>query len=407
MKEEKAALGKKGKISRVVIIILDSVGIGELPDAHKYYDEGSNTLKNTADIVGGLYLPNLSQLGLGNIIEVKGVSPVAQPLAAYGRMIERSAGKDTTTGHWELMGLYLPKPFPTYPKGFPREIMDSFEKKIQRKVLGNKAASGTEIIKELGEEHLKTGYPIVYTSADSVFQIAAHEDVIPCIKLYEMCEMAWKILNGKKLIGRVIARPFIGKPGHFERTERRKDFSIAPPEKTILDYALENEVEVVGIGKIGEIFNFRGISITVHTKNNMDGVSQTVNFMKKVPSGIIFANLVDFDMLWGHRNDPHGYAQGLEDADKRLPEILGLLKEDDVLVITADHGCDPTTPSTDHSREYVPLLVYGKRIKPISLGTRKTFADVGKSIAHFLDFEVPTQGESFAAEILGLWHEGL
>jgi len=387
-------------ISRVIILILDSVGIGELPDAAKYGDEGSNTLVNTAESVGGINLPNLEKLGLGNITGIKGVSKAEQPLAAYGKLAERSAGKDTTTGHWELMGLYLSEPFPTYPDGFPDEIIRRFEDKINREVLGNKPASGTEIIKELGEEHIKTGNPIVYTSADSVFQIAAHKNTIPLDELYEMCKIARKILKDKHRVGRVIARPFIGEPGNFQRTAERKDFSVEPPGKTVLEYAFDNGLEVIAIGKIAELFGFRGISEAIHTENNMDGIDQTIKAMQKKKSGIIFTNLVDFDMLWGHRNDPEGYGKGLETVDERLPDILKLLKADDVLIITADHGCDPTTTSTDHSREYVPLLVYGDRIKPVNLGTRETFADVGKTISDLLGFDAPVEGISFASKIL-------
>lgn len=388
------------RFSRAIIIVLDSVGVGELPDAGQYGDKGSNTLKNTADFISGIELPNLAELGLGNIIEVKGVPPVPNPNAAFAKMAEKSAGKDSTTGHWELMGLYLPKPFPTYPHGFPPEIIDAFEQKIGRQVLGNKAASGTEIIKELGKEHVRTGFPIVYTSADSVFQIAAHEDVIPPPELYAMCEKARKLLTGNHNVGRIIARPFAGEPGRFQRTERRKDFSLEPPEKTVLDYAAENDVKVVAIGKIGELFRFRGICTNVHTKDNVEGVDQILEYMKRIESGIIFANLVDFDMLWAHRNDPQSYARGLEYFDRRLPEVLHLLKEDDVLVITADHGCDPTTASTDHSREYVPLLVIGEKIKAVDLGTRETFADLGKTIADLLGFKAPVEGRSFAPEVV-------
>lgn len=400
MVKQQLPKSSRGRISRVIIIVLDSVGIGELPDAERYHDLGSNTLRNTAKFVGGLNVPNLTMLGLGNILEVKGVNRVSNPRAAYGRMTERSAGKDTTTGHWELMGLYLQKPFPTYSEGFPKELIDAFEKEIGRRILGNKPASGTEIIEELGDEHLRTGYPIVYTSADSVFQIAAHEDIIPVVNLYEMCEVARKILAGNNNVGRVIARPFAGKPGSFLRTESRKDFSLEPPQNTVLDYAVKDGIEVVGIGKIGELFNFRGISKNLHTKNNADGINQTLNYMKELPEGIIFTNLVDFDMLWGHRNDPINYAREIERFDQRLPDIIKSLNDNDVLIITADHGCDPTTISTDHSREYVPLLVLGKRVKPTNLGIRKTFADVGKSTADLLDFNAPVEGESFAADII-------
>jgi len=391
---------EKDSISRVIILILDSVGIGELPDAAKYGDEGSNTLVNTAQSVGGINLPNLEKLGLGNIASIKGVSKAEQPLAAYGKLAERSAGKDTTTGHWELMGLYLSKPFSTYPNGFPDEIIKKFEDEIGRKVLGNKPASGTEIIKELGEEHLKTGNPIVYTSADSVFQIAAHKSSITLNELYDMCKVARNILKGKHRVGRVIARPFIGEPGNFQRTAERKDFSVEPPDKTVLEYASDNGIKIIAIGKIGELFGFKGISEAIHTENNMDGIDQTIKAMQKEKWGIIFTNLVDFDMLWGHRNDPAGYAKGLETVDKRLPEVLKLLRTNDALIITADHGCDPTTESTNHSREYVPLLIYGDRIEPVDLGIRETFADVGKTISDLLGFDALVEGTSFASRIL-------
>jgi phosphopentomutase len=385
---------------RAIIVVLDSVGVGELPDAHLYQDQGSNTLANTAAFVHGLKLPNLQMLGLGNIADVQGVRPVRRPLGAYGKMAERSAGKDSTTGHWELMGLYLPKPFPTYPHGFPKIIIDTFEAAIGRNVLGNKAASGTEIIKELGQEHIRTGFPIVYTSADSVFQIAAHETIIAPDKLYEMCKIARRIMTGENSVGRVIARPFVGKPGSFKRTERRKDFSLEPPGKTVLDFALDNGIRVTGLGKIGELFGFRGLSANVHTDNNMDGLDKLIDSIQRQPDGIIFINLVEFDMLWGHRNDPVGYAKALADFDRRLPEILEKLHQEDILIITADHGCDPTTSSTDHSREYVPLIVYGLLTEAIDLGTRRTFADVGKSIADLLDFKAPVSGTSFAADLL-------
>ncbi|MDP3014701.1 MAG: phosphopentomutase [Candidatus Subteraquimicrobiales bacterium] len=392
---------QKQMFNRAIIIILDSVGVGELTDAYKYSDEGSNTLANTAKAVGGLNLPNFQKLGLGNIIDIEGVSPSKNPLASFGKMAEKSAGKDTTTGHWELMGLYLPKPFPVYPKGFPEEIINEFERRIGRKILWNKPASGTEIIKELGEKHLKPGCPIIYTSADSVFQIAAHEDIISLNELYKMCEVARDILKDEHNVCRVIARPFTGKPDTFVRTAERRDYSVKPPSKTVLDYAIDAGFKVYAVGKIGEIFANQGISKAVHTKNNMDGIDKTLEFMKNEDKGIIFANLVDFDMLWGHRNDPQGYAKGLKEVDKRVPELIERLKSSDVLIFTVDHGCDPTTPSTDHSREYVPLLVYGEKIKPgINLGIRKSFSDLGRTISELLGFPAPVEGESFAEMIV-------
>lgn len=382
------------------MIILDSVGVGALPDADRFGDAGVNTLVHVAEAVGGLALPNFKKMGLGNIVAIKGVLPVAEPLAAYGKMAEVSAGKDTTTGHWELMGLYLDKPFPTYPEGFPPEIIKPFEERIGRRVLYNRPASGTEIIKELGAEHVRTGCPIVYTSVDSVFQVAAHEEIISVEELYRICEVARGLLQDEHAVGRVIARPFTGKAGSFTRTPRRKDFSLKPPCLTVLDYAVSSGLKVYAVGKIAEIFGGRGISESTHTDNNMDTADKTLDHMKKLDKGIIFANLVDFDMLWGHRNDAAGYARGLIDVDRRVPEFLELLKPDDVLIFTADHGCDPTTPGTDHTREYVPVLIYGNKIKPINIGTRETFADLGKTVTDLLGFEAPVKGTSFANEIV-------
>jgi phosphopentomutase len=385
---------------RIVLIILDACGIGELPDAYLYGDEGSNTIVNTAKAVGGLKLPNLENLGLGNIEPIPGVNPHREALGNYGKMAELSPGKDSTSGHWEIMGLVLEKPFPVYPDGFPPEIIEPFERTIGSKILGNKPASGTEIIKELGEEHVKTHNPIVYTSADSVFQIAAHEEIIPVNKLYEMCIKARNILKGKHGVARVIARPFVGEPGSFKRTERRRDFSLPPPEETVLDILKKNGIPVIGIGKIEDLFAGRGLTESIHTKNNSDGMDKLVGAMKKFEKGLLFINLVDFDMLWGHRNNPQAFASGLEDFDTRLPEVLNLLGTDSLLIITADHGCDPTTPSTDHSREYVPLLVYGKSIKNgVNLRIRKSFSDVGKTIAEIFKINGTKNGKSFWNEI--------
>ncbi|NHM27870.1 phosphopentomutase [Desulfofundulus sp. TPOSR] len=387
-------------INRLTLIVLDSVGIGELPDAAQYGDAGSNTLANTARAVGGLNIPHLGRLGLGNILPIEGVPPVDRPLAAYGRMAEASAGKDTTTGHWEIAGLLLERPFPVYPHGFPPEIIKPFEERIGRPVLGNKAASGTAIIEELGPEHMRTGYPIVYTSADSVFQIAAHEEIIPVEELYRMCRIARELLTGDHAVGRVIARPFVGRPGAFKRTDRRRDFSLPPPGPTILDLLLENGFPVLAVGKIEDIFAGKGITEAVHTEGNMDGVDQTLACMRRLERGLIFTNLVDFDMLYGHRNNPRGYADALEAFDRRLPEILHATRPDEVLIITADHGCDPTTSSTDHSREYVPLLVYGQKVKPgVNLGTRSTFSDVAATVAELFGLSYP-RGTSFAREII-------
>jgi len=387
-------------IRRVVLIILDSCGIGELPDARLYHDEGSNTLANTARAVGGLRLPNLETLGLGNIAPLQGVKPNSSAIASFGKMAELSWGKDSTTGHWELMGLILKKPFPVYPRGFPPEIIQPFEKAIGRKILGNRPASGTEIIKELGEEHLRTGKPIVYTSADSVFQIAAHEEIVPVEELYRMCTIARRILVGEHGVVRVIARPFVGKPGSFMRTERRKDFSLPPPSHTILDILKGNDIPVIGIGKIEDLFAGKGLTHSIHTRNNSDGMDKLVEAMKEFKAGLILINLVDFDMLWGHRNNPRAFARGLEEFDRRLPGVMKLLGEEDILIITADHGCDPTTPSTDHSREYVPLLVHGRMIRNhVDLGIRESFADLGATIAEIFSVEGTGKGKSFLEKI--------
>lgn len=387
-------------IKRVILMVLDSVGIGELPDAHLYDSAGSNTLANTARSVGGLKLPNLGKLGLGNIQAIEGVPPVGKPAGAYGKMAELSPGKDTTTGHWEMAGIILDKPFPTFPHGFPRDFMLKFEQAIGRETLGNVVASGTEIIKELGAEHIASGKPIVYTSADSVFQIAAHEETIPLEELYRICEVAREMLVGPMAVGRVIARPFAGNPGSFQRTPNRHDYAILPPRKILHQYLAAAGLEVMAVGKIKDIYH--GLGITQHraAKNNMDAVDQLLGFMGQGDSGLIMANLVDFDMVYGHRNDVEGYARAVEQVDARIPEILSLLKPDDVFVITADHGCDPTTPGTDHTREYVPLLVCGARIREdLNLGVRASFADLGATVAQCLGTTLPT-GTSFTQEIL-------
>ena len=385
---------------RVILIVLDSVGVGALPDAAEYGDSGSNTVGNLSRAVGGLHLPHLGKLGLGNLTDVVGVPPELHTLGAYGKMAEASAGKDTTTGHWEIAGVHSPVAFPTYPHGFPPAIIEEFERRIGRKTLGNYPASGTVIIQELGEEHLRTGYPIVYTSADSVFQIAAHEAVIPLEELYRMSEIALEMLEPGRLIARVIARPFIGEPGAFVRTENRRDFSCPPPEPTLLDRLVAAGQEVSAVGKIEDIFAGHGITRSCHTTNNMAGVDQTVAYMRAGHPGLIFANLVDFDMLYGHRNDPPGYAAALEAFDRRLPEIMAAMRPEDVLIVTADHGCDPTTPSTDHSREYVPLLVYGQPVRPgVNLGIRRTFADIAASASEWLGLPSAPFGVSFAGDV--------
>ena len=383
---------------QVILIVLDSVGIGDAPDAEKYGDEGTNTLGNTARAVGGLNLPNMTKLGLGNLGDFLGVPPIDN---AEGEITEISAGKDTTTGHWELAGVSSPVPFPTFPNGFPEDFIRAFEERIGRKTLGNYPASGTEIIKKLGEEHIKTGYPIVYTSADSVFQIAAHEDVIPVEELYHICETAREMLVGPLNVARVIARPFIGEPGNFKRTERRRDFSVSPPRPTILDKVKDAGLMVAGVGKIEDIFAHRGLTKSNHTGNNNDTVTATIEFIKTRDPGFIFANLIDFDQLYGHRNNPEGYAKALEEFDKRLPEIVEALDKNDVLLLTADHGNDPTTPSTDHSRERVPLLAVGKPVRRnVNIGTRDTFADVAATIAKLLKIDGTGEGKEFASDIL-------
>ncbi len=389
------------KKKRGIIIVLDGLGIGELPDAEKFGDQGSNTLANTAKVLGRLNLPNLESLGLGKIQPVPGLRDDLPARAFYGKMAETSAGKDTTTGHWEIAGVVTLKPFPTYPHGFPQDLIKKFVKAIGMPILGNKPSSGTEIIKELGPEHIKTGHPIVYTSADSVFQIAACERVIPPEELYRMCRVARDLLRGQHNVARVIARPFVVNGDKFVRTERRKDFSQLPPKPTLLDIAKEAGLTVVAIGKVGDIFAHRGLTVEIPTANNEEGIGETVSWLKKDRQGIIFVNLIDFDMQYGHRNDPAGYAQCLEAFDRRLPEILENIKKGDLLAITADHGCDPTTPSTDHSREYVPLLIYGPGLgEPKALGTRDSFADLGATMAEALSLPPLAYGKSFYKELL-------
>lgn len=391
-----------GESARVILIVLDSVGCGDAPDAAAYGDVGANTLGNIAAAMGGLALPHLGAMGLGNLTDIAGTPPTPDANGAFGRLTEVSAGKDTTTGHWELAGVILKTPFPTYPNGFPREFIARYEQRIGREVLGNYPASGTEIIKELGEEHLRTGKPIVYTSADSVFQIAAHEEVIGIEKIYELCRIARAMLSGEHAVGRVIARPFIGSPGAFKRTERRKDFSLEPPADTILDAVKVAGLRVMGVGKIEDIFAHRGLTHSQHTGNNMAGVDAIVEFMADEGNGLIFANLVDFDALYGHRNDTAGYAAALEAFDRRLPEILSHMQPGDVLIITADHGNDPTTAGTDHTRERVPILVCGGRVRRnVDLGTRESFADVTATIAELLGVDWAGAGRSFAAMLSG------
>ena len=385
---------------RVVLIVLDSAGIGAMPDAAAFGDEGANTFGNIRRVRGHLDVPNLYRLGLANIEGSTLPDPVEAPEGAYGRCAEVTHAKDTTSGHWEMAGHSLAVPFRTYPNGFPRELMDRFEAAIGRRTLGNCVASGTAIIEQLGDEHVRTGFPIVYTSADSVCQIAAHEQVIPLDELYRICEIARGMLVDDNLVGRVIARPFLGVSGAYKRTENRRDYALAPFHDTILD-ALDREGhEVVGIGKIEDIFCHRGVTTVDHTRNNPDGIAATQRFTASGEGSFIFANLVDFDMLYGHRNDVEGYAAALETFDRALPALRAALKEDDILMITADHGCDPTTPGTDHTREYIPLLVCGAHVRPgAALGTRHTFADIGATVYAYLTGKQWSEGVSFLHEI--------
>ena len=383
---------------RVIWVVLDSVGVGEMPDAAQYGDAGSDTLGHIAQS-RKLHLDNLCRLGLGNIRPLDRLPPDPAPQGAYGKCALASPGKDTTTGHWEMAGIHLAKPFPVYPHGFPPEVMDEFERRIGRATLGNKAASGTEIIQELGEEHVRTGSPIVYTSADSVFQVAAHEEVIPLFELYKICDTAREILRGKHEVGRVIARPFIGSPGSFTRTTNRHDYAVPPPKGMLLDRLAERHVEVFGIGKIFDVYLGRGIRDYETTKSNADGMEKTLQAMDSLAAGMIFTNLVDFDQLYGHRNDVEGYARALEAVDGWIPSLEARLRPDDLAILTADHGCDPTTKSTDHSREYVPLLVFGKNVKAaVDLGTRQTLSDIGQTVAENFGTTIVT-GESFLSRI--------
>jgi len=384
---------------RVIWIVLDSVGIGEMPDAAAYGDAGSDTLGNIAR-VRAMQLPNLRKLGLANIKPLAHLDPVPQPTGAFGRCALASPGKDTTTGHWEMAGIHLTKPFPLYPHGFPREIMDEFERRIGRGTLGNYAASGTEIIKALGEEHLRSGKPIVYTSADSVFQVAAHEEVIPLWELYKICETAREILRGPYEVGRVIARPFVGKPGAFTRTANRHDYAVPPPKGMLLDQLQTARVRVFSVGKIFDVFLGRGIEDQEKTKNNTDGMAKTLVTMGELEKGLIFVNLVDFDQQYGHRNDVEGYARALEEFDAWLPSLEAKLAADDLVILNADHGCDPTTPSTDHSREYVPLLAYRPRNQSgVNLGLRRTLSDIGQTVAENFGTRI-SEGKSFLRAIM-------
>lgn len=385
--------------NRITLIVLDSLGMGEMPDAALWGDAGSDTLGHILESREVL-LPNLQRLGLGNIRRLAGVPPVEAPRGSFGRCALRSNGKDTTTGHWEMAGIILEQAFPTYPDGFPPQIIDRFVSETGVPgVLGNVPASGTEIIKELGAEHVQTGKPIVYTSADSVFQIAAHEEIIPVPKLYEMCETARRILHGKDEVGRVIARPFIGEPGSFKRTENRHDYAVPPPRENLLVALSEAGLDVVCIGKVASIYDAVGVTRDLPAKNNDQSIDQTINALKDETRGLIFSNLVDFDMLYGHRRDTEGYARALEHFDARLPEIEAAMKEDDIFIITADHGNDPTRPGSDHTREYAPLIIYGPRARPgVDLLIRQSLSDIGQTIADNFGLRL-TAGESFLKEV--------
>ncbi len=384
-------------MNNFLLIILDGVGIGELPDADKYGDVGSNTLGNIAKYMDGLDLPNLQKMGLGNIRKMFGFGSTSTPMASYGKMLEVSNGKDSTSGHWEIGGVVVEFVFPTYPQGFPLELMDEFLKRNNLNgFLGNKPASGTQILDELGDEHIQTGHPIVYTSADSVFQIAAHEDIIPLDRLYEICKNTRKhICINEHSVGRIIARPFIGSRGNYERTTNRKDFSINPPSPTILDVLSANNINTIGIGKINDLFNYRGIKSNIKTKSNIEGINSIISHLKSEENSFIFANLVDFDVYFGHRNDPVGFHETLIEFDTNLPDILDEMDETDKLIITADHGNDPTSNSSDHSREYVPLLYYSPNSEAKNLGVRGSFSDVAKTIADYFKVENNLNGTSF------------
>jgi phosphopentomutase len=383
---------------RFLILVADSAGCGALPDAREYGDEGSDTIGNTSRAVGGLALPVLGRMGLGNVTAVQGVPPDPAPVGFHGRMAERSHGKDTITGHWEMMGIVLEQGLALFPQGFPPEIVEPFVAATGVPgILGNKAASGTTIIQELGEEHQRTGKPIVYTSADSVFQVAAHEETVPLETLYRWCQVARALLDPFR-VARVIARPFVGTPGRYVRTYNRKDFAIAAPGRTVLERLVDAGIPVHGVGKIPDIFDRKGITDEVHTEGNADGLAKTAALLDRVDHGLVFVNLVDFDMLYGHRNDPRGYARALEELDRALPSLLRKLRPGEICAITADHGCDPTTPSTDHSREYVPLIVHAAGRGGGSLGTRRSFADLGATVADY--FGVATEvGTSFLPEL--------
>lgn len=384
------------KYKRIFLVVMDSVGIGEAPDADKFGDKGSDTLGHIAEKMNGLNMPNMGSLGLSNIREIKGIAKAENPLASYTKMQEASSGKDTMTGHWEIMGLNISTPFRVFPEGFPEELISELEARTGRKIIGNKPASGTEILVELGEEHMKTGALIVYTSADSVLQIAAHEEIVPIDELYEICEIARELtLDEKYMVGRVIARPFVGEPGDFKRTSNRHDYALKPFERTVMNELKDAGLDVIAIGKISDIYDGEGVTQSLRTVSNMDGMDKLIETLDMDFTGLSFLNLVDFDALYGHRRDPEGYGKALEEYDARLPEVLEKLREDDLLIITADHGNDPTHPGTDHTREYVPLLVYSKNVPGKELPLRETFADIGATVADNFQVKMPKYGKSF------------
>ncbi|HLR66377.1 phosphopentomutase [Virgibacillus alimentarius] len=389
------------KFNRIFLIVMDSVGIGEAPDAHKFNDKGADTLGHIAEHMGGLNMPHLGELGLSNIKEIKGVDKASTPKAHYTKMQEASNGKDTMTGHWELMGLNIKQPFRTFPDGFPSELINELERKTGRKIIGNKPASGTVIIEELGEEHIQTGALIVYTSADSVLQIAAHEDIVPIEEQYRICEIARELtLDEKYMVGRVIARPFVGKPGAFKRTSNRHDYALKPFGRTVMNELKDSNYDVIALGKISDIYDGEGVTEAIRTDDNEDGMTKLITSMDKAFKGLNFLNLVDFDAKYGHRRDPKGYGTALESFDAKLPEVLSRLKDDDLLIITADHGNDPIHHGTDHTREYVPLLIYHTQMKGgQELPIRQTFADVGATIAENFQIKMPDYGMSFLQDI--------
>ncbi|MDF2789273.1 MAG: phosphopentomutase [Neobacillus sp.] len=386
---------------RIFLIVMDSVGIGESPDAEKFGDKGADTLGHIAERMNGLNMPNMGKLGLSNIREIKGIDKAEKPLAYYTKMMESSNGKDTMTGHWEIMGLNIQTPFRVFPDGFPDELLSELVERTGRKIIGNKPASGTEILDELGEEHMKTGALIVYTSADSVLQIAAHEEIIPIEEQYKICKIARELtLDEKYMVGRVIARPFLGEPGNFKRTANRHDYALKPFDRTVMSEMKDAGLDVIAIGKISDIYDGEGVTQSLRTISNMDGMDKLVQTLDMDFTGMSFLNLVDFDALYGHRRDPEGYGKALEEYDARLPEVFAKLKEDDLLVITADHGNDPTAPGTDHTREYVPLIVYSKMMpEGKELRIRETFADIGATVADNFKVKMPNFGKSFLPEL--------